>query len=165
MSTPSAFYNFIAKHTDIFLFKNERCRNFSHFFNKKILAYFRYYIWNLNEKLTNDVVSFEQVGQIYTLLRIYNYFPQTYIVNSRYLKVEVHPKLLISPNKFSSTRKFTLRYQQFEITGVEMQIKISDCVQTIKFDIRLTFETSVFGISRADYLAIYIYIHLYKIKF
>ena len=46
-----------------------------------------------------------------------------------------------------------------------MQIKISDCVQTIKFDIRLTFETSVFGISRADYLAIYIYIHLYKIKF
>ena len=28
-------------------------------------------------------------------------------------------KLLISQSKFSGTRKFTLRYQQFEIKGVE----------------------------------------------
>ena len=33
------------------------------------------------------------------------------IVDSRYLKVEVHPKLLISRSKFSVTRKFTLTYQ------------------------------------------------------
>ena len=32
-------------------------------------------------------------------------------VNSRYLKVKVHPKLLISQSKFSGPRKFTLRYQ------------------------------------------------------
>ena len=41
-------------------------------------------------------------------------------VNSPYLKVQIHPKLLISGSKFSGPRKFTLRYQQFEITGVEM---------------------------------------------
>ena len=37
-----------------------------------------------------------------------------YIINtvsSRYLKVEVHPKLLISQSKFSGPRKFTLRLQ------------------------------------------------------
>ena len=34
-----------------------------------------------------------------------------YTVNSRYLKVEVNPKLLISQSKFSGPRKFTLRYQ------------------------------------------------------
>ena len=32
-------------------------------------------------------------------------------VNSRYLNVEVHSKLLISQSKFSGPRKFTLRYQ------------------------------------------------------
>ena len=32
-------------------------------------------------------------------------------VNSQYLKVEVHCKLLISQNKFSGPSKFTLRYQ------------------------------------------------------
>ena len=40
--------------------------------------------------------------------------------NSQYLKVKVHPKLLISQNKFSGPRKFILRYQEFEIKGVEM---------------------------------------------
>ena len=32
-----------------------------------------------------------------------------------YLKVAVHPKLLISQSKFSGLRKFTLRYQTFEM--------------------------------------------------
>ena len=49
-----------------------------------------------------------------------------YTVNSRYLKVEVHPKLMISQSKFSSPRKFTLRYQQFEIIPAEMKIKIGN---------------------------------------
>ena len=39
-----------------------------------------------------------------------------YKFNSQYLKVKVHLKLLISQSKFSVHRKFTLRYQQFEIT-------------------------------------------------
>ena len=37
-------------------------------------------------------------------------------VSYRYLKVKVHPKLLISQSKFSGPRKFTLRYQLFEIS-------------------------------------------------
>ena len=32
------------------------------FFQQKILMYLRYYIWNFNETLTNNVVSFEQPG-------------------------------------------------------------------------------------------------------
>ena len=35
--------------------------------------------------------------------------------------IEVHLKLLISQCKFSGPRKFTLRYQKFEISRVEMQ--------------------------------------------
>ena len=34
-----------------------------------------------------------------------------YTVNSRYLKVEAYPKLLIFHSTFSGHRKFTLRYQ------------------------------------------------------
>ena len=37
-------------------------------------------------------------------------------VYSLYLKAKVHPKLLLSQNKFSGSRKFILRYQQFEIS-------------------------------------------------
>ena len=39
-----------------------------------------------------------------------------YTVNSRYLKVKGHPILLISESNISGPRKFTLRYQYFEIT-------------------------------------------------
>ena len=38
-------------------------------------------------------------------------------------QVEVCSKLLISQSKFSDCGKFTLRYQQFEITGFDMYIK------------------------------------------
>ena len=41
-------------------------------------------------------------------------------VNARYLNVKLYRKLLISVSKFSGPRKFTLRYQQFEIIGVEL---------------------------------------------
>ena len=34
-----------------------------------------------------------------------------YTINSRYLKMEILPILLISQSKFSDARKFTLRYQ------------------------------------------------------
>ena len=42
------------------------------------------------------------------------------IQSALYLKVEVHPKLLISQSKFSGPRKYTLRYQWFELAGVEI---------------------------------------------
>ena len=43
-----------------------------------------------------------------------------YTVNYGCLKVEVHTKLLMSQSKFSGPRKFTLRYQKFEIISGEM---------------------------------------------
>ena len=43
-----------------------------------------------------------------------------YTVNSRYLKVKVQPKLLISQSNFSGPRKFTSRYQLFEIIRDEI---------------------------------------------
>ena len=46
------------------------------------------------------------------------------IINSPCLKVKIYPKLLISQSKFSGPRKFTLRYQQFEITGDEIEIMV-----------------------------------------
>ena len=41
-------------------------------------------------------------------------------VISRSLKVEDNLKLPIFQSKFSGPRKFTLRYQDFEITGAEI---------------------------------------------
>ena len=41
-------------------------------------------------------------------------------VNSLYLKVRVHPKLLITQSIFSGLRKFTLRYQWLELKGAEI---------------------------------------------
>ena len=41
-------------------------------------------------------------------------------INSLYLKVKIHPKLLVSQSKFSDPRKFTLRYQQFDVTEIEI---------------------------------------------
>ena len=36
------------------------CKSFSHFFNKKYRRISDINIWNFNETLTNDIVSFEQ---------------------------------------------------------------------------------------------------------
>ena len=41
-------------------------------------------------------------------------------------KSKFFPKLLMSQSKFSGPRKFTLRYQQFEVNRVEMYIKIGN---------------------------------------
>ena len=71
---------------------------------------------------------------------------QTFTVNSGYLKVNF--KLMISQSKLSGPRKFTLRYQKFELKGVEMQREKRN-VPTILFDIR-NLEISVFEISRVD---------------
>ena len=50
-------------------------------------------------------------------------------VSSRYFRVEVHLKLLISQSISSGARKFIFRYQQLKIKGVEMKVK------TILFEI------------------------------
>ena len=73
-------------------------------------------------------------------------------VNSRYLEVEVHPKLLISQSKFSGPRKFTLRYQLFAMKGVVMKIKMRTVSQIILFDTKDYFEKLVFVIWRVDCL-------------
>ena len=68
---------------------------------------------------------------------------------------------LISQSKVSGLRKFSFRYQQFQITEVEMQRK-RIYGQTIFFDIREYFEISVFEIWRVD--CIYIYKLLSQLK-
>ena len=47
------------------------------------------------------------------------------------LGVELHPKQLISKDKFSGSRKFTLRYQEFEIQGTETYIQQEICPNNI----------------------------------
>ena len=61
------FYNFITKYTDIFVEKmNAKA---SQIFNQKYWHISDINIWNFNEKLTNDFVSFEQPGpEILTFL-------------------------------------------------------------------------------------------------
>ena len=59
-------YDFITKYTEIFCQKKWEkllhCKSFSHFFNKKCWRISDINVWNSNETLTNDVVSFEQPG-------------------------------------------------------------------------------------------------------
>ena len=59
-------YDFITKYTDIFCWKKWEkllhCKSFSHFSNKKYWQISNIHMWNLNEILTNDVVSSEQPG-------------------------------------------------------------------------------------------------------
>ena len=47
-----------------------------------------------------------------------------YTTNAGCLKVDVPLKVLISQSECSGPRKFTWRYQLFEITGVEISKKI-----------------------------------------
>ena len=57
-------------HAYVFLLKQVRqkwekllhCKSFSHFFNKKYWHVSDINIWNFKETLTNDIVSFEQLG-------------------------------------------------------------------------------------------------------
>ena len=58
------FYDFITKYTDIFVEKMREAfalRKLLTFFQQKILALiWDINVWNFNETLTNDVVSFKQ---------------------------------------------------------------------------------------------------------
>ena len=48
----------------MFCWKILQCKSFSHFFNKKYWHIWDINIWNFNETLTNDVVSFEQLKPV-----------------------------------------------------------------------------------------------------
>ena len=65
-STRLVFYDFITKYTKMFcckkLEKLFHCKSFSHFFNKKYWHIWEIIFWKFSEMLTNDVVSFEQLG-------------------------------------------------------------------------------------------------------
>ena len=54
------FYSFTIKYTEIFCWKIER--SFLIFFRKNYWHIWDINVWNFNETLTNDIVSFEQPG-------------------------------------------------------------------------------------------------------
>ena len=51
-------------HSHIFLLKNVNsfCKSYCHFFSKNFKAYAIFHDQSFNDTLTNDVVSFEQLG-------------------------------------------------------------------------------------------------------
>ena len=59
------FYDFITKYTDFFVEKIREAfamQKLHIFFNKKYWEISDIKVWNFNETLTNDVVSFKQPG-------------------------------------------------------------------------------------------------------
>ena len=59
------FHDFITKYTDIFIEKMREAfalQKLLKFFQQKLWRIWDISIWNFNERLTNDVVSFEQLG-------------------------------------------------------------------------------------------------------
>ena len=46
----------------VFLLKNVKCKSYPHFFSKNIGVYAIFDDQNFNDTLTNDIVSFEQLG-------------------------------------------------------------------------------------------------------
>ena len=50
------------------------CKSSSHFFGKKWQCFYVWYVWNFNVTLTNDVVSFEQLGPVLQLGPLLWYF-------------------------------------------------------------------------------------------
>ena len=62
------FYNFITKYIDIFVEK--KWETLPSFFQQKILNISGINVWNFNETLPNDVVSFEQPGPEFVFYRI-----------------------------------------------------------------------------------------------
>ena len=63
-------------------------------------------------------------------------------VNSRYLTDEVYLRQLIFQIIFSDPRLFTLRYQQFEIQGVEIKIEYVSKVYPLIHKSILRYQTS-----------------------
>ena len=62
------FYDFITKYTDIFVEKMKKTfaiqKLLTFFSTKKYWGIWDINVWNFNETLTNDVVSFEQQGPV-----------------------------------------------------------------------------------------------------
>ena len=59
------FYDFVTKHTDIFIKKMREAfalQKLSTFFQQNYWRLLDISVWKFNETLTNDIVSFEQPG-------------------------------------------------------------------------------------------------------
>ena len=54
----------IISNSQIYLLKKCECKSYSHFFSKNISEYAIFNDQNFNDTLTNDIVSFEQVGPV-----------------------------------------------------------------------------------------------------
>ena len=48
--------------SQVFLLKKCECKSYSHFFSKNIIVYAIFIDPSFNDTLTNDIVSFEQLG-------------------------------------------------------------------------------------------------------
>ena len=48
----------------VFLLKNVSCKSYSHFFSKNISIYAIFNDQNFNDTLTNNIISFEQLGVV-----------------------------------------------------------------------------------------------------
>ena len=81
-----------------------------------IFCTFELYEINMFIPTGNKTIIFLHVFYLYFDQDIY---PVRGTVSCRYIKVQVHPKLLTYQSKFSGPRKFTLRCQQFKMTGTE----------------------------------------------
>ena len=58
----NSFSGFKLQFSNIFCWKNEYCKSYSHFFSKKNQNICVSLDININKSLTNDIVSFEQLG-------------------------------------------------------------------------------------------------------
>lgn len=73
-------------------------------------------------------------------------------VSSRYRKIEIHLKLLMSQSTFSGYRKCTVRYKRFWITGVEMKGQIGIEVELFSLMKTGTFRYQGMGLTSQLYL-------------
>ena len=48
--------------SQVFLLKNVSCKSYSHFFRKNISVYAIFNDQSFNDTLTNDIISFQQLG-------------------------------------------------------------------------------------------------------
>ena len=69
---------------------------------------------------------------------IYQFHGELYTVSSRYVEAKVYLKLRMTQSKFSGFRKVTLRYQYFDIPGVEMKKKTENIFRQIVDYFRMT---------------------------
>ena len=71
-----------------------KCKSYTHFFSKNIIIYAIFNDQCFNDTLTNNIVSFEQLGSVHVLIR--GMFEMNCLFLSGDFKFQVSPKVLIS---------------------------------------------------------------------